>query len=108
MRSTASTCCRRNKALDPDVIPLDIEMPRMNGLEALARIMAESPRPVIMLSSLTRQGTQSTFEALERGAFDFIPKPGADASNGIFDIRNDLLAKIKNAAHAPWPQGGLP
>ena len=98
----------QTKALDPDVVTLDIEMPRMNGLEALARIMAESPRPIIMLSSLTRHGTQSTFEALERGAFDFIPKPGADASNGIFDIRNDLLAKIKNAAHAPWPQGGPP
>jgi len=60
------------KALDPDVITLDIEMPRMNGLDALTHIMAESPRPVIMLSSLTGEGTRSTFEALERGAFDFI------------------------------------
>jgi two-component system chemotaxis response regulator CheB len=89
------------RILDPDVVTLDIEMPRMNGLEALTRIMAESPRPVIMLSSLSREGTQSTFDALERGAFDFIPKPGARAAHGIFDIREDLVAKIKSA-HSSW------
>jgi len=98
----------QTKTLEPDVITLDIEMPRMNGLEALTRIMAESPRRVIMLSSLTREGAKSTFDALERGAFDFIPKPGAEAAHGIFDIREDLVAKIKNAAHAPWTQAGPP
>src|SRR5258706_1995887 len=98
----------QTKALQPDVVTLDIEMPRMKGLEALTRIMAESPRPVIMLSSLTREGTQSTFDALERGAFDFLAKPGAEAVRGIFEIREDLLAKVKNAALAPCPHGGPP
>jgi two-component system, chemotaxis family, protein-glutamate methylesterase/glutaminase len=87
----------QTKALDPDVITLDIKMPRMRGLEALTRIMSDTPRPVIMLSSLTRQDAQSTFDALDRGAFDFIAKPSANAANGIFDIRDELLAKIKSS-----------
>ena len=89
------------KALQPDVVTLDIEMPRMNGLEALTRIMSVAPRPVIMLSSLSREGTRTTLDALDRGAFDFIAKPGAEAVMGIMDIREELLAKIKNAAHSP-------
>jgi two-component system chemotaxis response regulator CheB len=96
------------RTLDPDVVTLDIEMPRLNGLEALGRIMLESPRPVIMLSSLTREGAKSTFEALERGAFDFIAKPGAESSHGVFDIREELVAKIKSAAHSPLTQTGPP
>lgn len=98
----------QTKVLGPDVITLDIEMPRANGLEALTRIMADSPRPVIMLSSLTREGAKSTFDALERGAFDFILKPGAEAARGILDIQEELLAKIKSAAQAPWPPSVLP
>jgi two-component system chemotaxis response regulator CheB len=89
------------KTLQPDVVTLDVEMPRMNGLETLARIMAEWPRPVIMLSAFTRESTRITLEALERGAFDFIPKPSAEATLGILGIRDDLLAKIKSAAHSP-------
>ena len=91
----------QTKAFLPDVVTLDVEMPRMNGLEALTRIMAELPRPVIMLSSLTREGARITLDALERGAFDFIAKPGAEAALGILDIRADLLAKIKSAAQSP-------
>ena len=94
------------KALQPDVVTLDIEMPRLNGLEALTRIMAESPRPVIMLSSLTREGARITLEALDKGAFDFIAKPGSQAALGIFDIRDDLLAKIKSAKHSPLTRAG--
>ena len=90
----------QTKLLEPDVVTLDIEMPRMNGLEALTRIMAECPCPVIMLSSLTREGTRSTFDALERGAFDFLAKPGPEAPNGIFSLREDLLLKVKSAAHS--------
>src|SRR5882724_10309967 len=96
----------QTKTLEPDVITLDIEMPRMNGLEALTRIMAESPRPVIMLSSLTREGAKITLEALDKGAFDFIAKPGSEAALGIFDIRDDLLAKIKHAKNSPLTRLG--
>jgi len=88
------------KTLQPDVVTLDIEMPRMNGLEALTRIMAASPRPVIMLSSLTREGTRTTLDALDRGAFDFLAKPGIESANGILDIREELLTKIKSAARS--------
>ena len=59
---------------DPDVVTLDVEMPRMNGLEALAVIMKEMPRPVLMVSSLTSEGAEATLKALELGAADFIAK----------------------------------
>ncbi len=89
------------RALQPDVVTLDIEMPRSNGLETLTKIMAEMPRPVIMLSSLAREGARITMEALDLGAFDFIPKPGPESTGGIFEIRQDLIAKIKSAVQSP-------
>ena len=61
---------------DPDVVTLDINMPEMDGLTALQHIMMESPRPVVMLSSLTQEGATTTYEALELGAVDFVGKPG--------------------------------
>ena len=85
-------------ALNPDVITLDIEMPRLNGLETLKRIMSESPRPVIMVSSLTQEGADATLEALALGAFDYVPKQLSYASLDIVKIREDLVAKIKAAA----------
>jgi len=94
------------RLLQPDVVTLDIEMPRTNGLETLTRIMAETPRPVIMLSSLTKEGAQTTLDALSRGAFDFIPKSSAETARGIFDIRDDLVAKIKLAAQSRSLPGG--
>jgi two-component system chemotaxis response regulator CheB len=84
--------------VDPDVITMDIEMPRMNGLEALKRIMATAPRPVIMISSLTQEGALMTFEALDHGAFDYIPKQLSYVSLDIVKIREDLIEKIKAAA----------
>jgi two-component system chemotaxis response regulator CheB len=92
------------KSLQPDVVTLDIEMPRMNGIETLTRIMAESPRPVIMISGLTREGARVTLDALDRGAFDFIAKPSFDTPSGIFQLRDVLLAKIKAAAQSPLAQ----
>ncbi len=84
--------------LNPDVITLDVEMPRMDGLTTLREIMITSPRPVIMLSSLTAEGTQETIQALTLGAVDFIPKPEAKANiEAILDI---LTAKIRRAAKA--------
>jgi len=73
--------------LKPDVITLDVEMPRLNGLEALKRIMADRPTPVVMVSSLTSEGAQATLEALELGAIDFIAKPssGLAPSDGVLE-----------------------
>ena len=87
-------------SLQPDVVTLDVEMPRLNGLETLKRIMQESPRPVIMVSSLTQEGAQTTLEALDYGAFDYLPKQLSYASLDIVKIREDLIAKIHAAAES--------
>jgi two-component system chemotaxis response regulator CheB len=84
--------------LNPDVVTLDIEMPRMDGLTTLREIMATSPRPVIMLSSLTAEGAQETIQALTLGAVDFMPKPGVKAN--IDSIIGVLVPKIQRAAKA--------
>ena len=85
-------------AIQPDVVTLDVEMPRLNGLETLKRIMSEYPRPVIMISSVTQEGAEITFEALGLGAFDYIPKQMSRVSLDIVNIRDDLVAKVKAAA----------
>jgi two-component system, chemotaxis family, protein-glutamate methylesterase/glutaminase len=82
-------------ALDPDVVTLDVEMPVMNGLEALQRIMRDCPRPVIMFSSLTAEGAEATFDALALGAFDYVPKPAGYSSAAA--VGNELIAKVKAA-----------
>ena len=84
--------------LQPDVVTLDFEMPRMNGLETLQKIMQDMPRPVLMISRFTRKGAEVTLEALDRGAFDYIPKPESGAPDEIESIRNEIVAKIKVAA----------
>jgi two-component system chemotaxis response regulator CheB len=84
--------------LQPDVVTLDVEMPRLNGLETLKRIMQDFPCPVIMVSSLTKDGAESTLEALDIGAFDYVSKQESFASLDIVKIRDDLVAKIKAAA----------
>src|SRR6476620_3933355 len=86
------------KKLEPDVVTLDINMPIMDGLTALQYIMMESPRPVIMLSSLTQDGAVTSFEALELGAVDFVGKPGGTVSLNISDVTKDLIDKVKAAA----------
>lgn len=83
-------------ALKPDVVTLDVEMPNMDGLTALQRIMSDCPTSVIMLSSLTRQGSRTTIQALMRGAVDFVTKP--TASTDIRTVIEELAAKIKAAA----------
>jgi two-component system chemotaxis response regulator CheB len=86
------------KELDPDVVTLDVEMPIMNGLDALEQIMAQAPRPVIMLSSLTSEGADATIRALELGAVDFITKPTNIFRVNTEEVRTDLTKKIKIAA----------
>ena len=90
--------------LDPDVVTLDVEMPRMNGLDTLKRIMKESPRPVIMVSSLTKEGAEATLQALEIGAFDYIAKDLSHASLDIVKIRDNLVETIKAAAATRRPK----
>jgi len=82
----------------PEVVTLDVEMPGLNGLETLRRIMREFPLPVIMVSSLTQEGAEVTLEALDIGAFDYVPKQQSYASLDIVKIRDDLVSKIRAAA----------
>jgi len=84
--------------LTPTVVPLDVEMPRLNGFSTLREIMARHPRPVIMLSSLTTEGANETIQALTYGAVDFIAKPTTKAN--IDAVMDEVIAKIKRAARA--------
>ena len=84
--------------LKPDVITLDIEMPVMDGLTALKKIMVECPTSVIMVSSITTEGAQATLKALEYGAVDFIPKEMSFVSVNISKIKEDLISKVKDIA----------
>jgi len=86
------------RSLDPDVVTMDIEMPKMDGLTALRHIMMESPRPVLMVSSLTTEGAESTLKAMELGAVDFIPKQLSKVSLDIIKIEKDLIARVKTVA----------
>lgn len=89
-----------NRAFQPNVISLDINMPEMDGITALSLIMAERPVPVVMVSSLTEKGALATFEALNLGAVDYIAKPGGTISLSIGEIKNELVSKIRTAARA--------
>lgn len=84
----------------PDVITLDVEMPKVDGLTFLDRLMKARPTPVIMISSLTEAGAEVTFRALELGAVDFIAKPKLDIKHGIEAYQEEIIQKIKNAALA--------
>jgi|SRR6185369_77510 len=90
----------RIKALNPDVITLDVEMPNMDGVTFLRKIMTLRPMPVIMVSTLTQAGAETTLEALEIGAVDFIAKPTVDVANALAALAGELQAKVKQAAHA--------
>ncbi len=84
--------------LKPDVVTLDVEMPRVDGLTALRHIMSTCPTPVVMLSSLTGEGTKATIKALELGAVDFFLKTSATTPAGTYGEDNGLKAKVKMAA----------
>ncbi len=86
--------------LDPDVITLDIEMPRMDGLDFLSRLMRLRPMPVVMVSTLTERGADATMRALELGAVDFVSKPKIGVSDGLRQLGADITEKIRTAARA--------
>lgn len=87
-------------SIEVDVITLDVEMPVMNGLDTLRELMTVNPKPVIMLSSRTRRGSEITFQALALGAVDFVPKPSGEISLDIDTIAQELISKVKAAAGA--------
>jgi two-component system chemotaxis response regulator CheB len=88
------------KAIDlrPDIVTMDVEMPKMDGITALKEIMAKAPMRVIMVSTLTNEGARATFEALEAGAVDYIPKNITDCTTAQKIFKEELLRKVKAAA----------
>jgi two-component system chemotaxis response regulator CheB len=86
--------------LKPDVLTLDVEMPRMDGVEFLRRLMPQYPLPVVMVSALTGEGAKTTLEALEAGAVDYVAKPSSDIARGLDSMMNKLREKVKMAATA--------
>jgi two-component system chemotaxis response regulator CheB len=90
----------RIKETNPDVLTLDVEMPRMDGLTFLANLMRLRPMPVVMVSSLTERGAETTLKALELGAVDFVSKPKVDVAGTLADFSEEILDKIRVAAGA--------
>src|SRR5277367_6285008 len=107
------------ESLQPDVITMDVNMPRLDGLQATELIMTQNPRPIVIVSSESREGTASTLRALELGAIDFVPKPSSGIDLDMRSVRDELTRKLKMAAKvrvvrtatrgkAPVPQAGIP
>ena len=88
------------KVLNPDVLTLDVQMPKMDGLEFLERLMRLRPMPVVMVSSYTEAGSDTTLKALELGAIDFIGKPKADGERSMDNYAEQLVEKIRAAKGA--------
>jgi len=89
----------RIKQLNPDVVTLDVEMPHMDGVTFLRKIMTLRPMPVIMVSSLTQAGAETTLEALDIGAVDFVAKPTNNAADAMTGLAEELRSKVKAAAN---------
>jgi len=103
--SSGNEALQKIESLQPDVITLDVQMPGLDGLATLRSIRVQHPTPVIMVSSVTVADAEITFDALEAGAFDYVPKQLSSTSLEILHIRNDLVAKIKAAAAEKHKRG---
>ncbi len=88
------------RTLNPDVLTLDIEMPRMDGIDFLSKLMRLRPMPVVMVSTLTERGADATMRALELGAVDFVAKPKLDIQKGMAEYAQEITDKIRIAARA--------
>jgi two-component system chemotaxis response regulator CheB len=88
------------RALNPDVITLDVEMPKMDGLDFLERLMRLRPMPVVMVSTLTERGSETTMRALELGAVDFVAKPKIDICQGVTGLGDEICDRIRAASQA--------
>jgi len=95
------------KTMKPDIVTLDIEMPKMDGLTALKKIMKDCPTSVLMVSSLTSEGAEATLKALEYGAVDFIPKELSYVNVNIIKVKEDLIKKIKEIVRHKQLREGL-
>jgi len=93
------------KTLNPDVLTLDVEMPRMDGLTFLEKLMRGHPMPVVMISSLTERGADVTMRALGLGAIDYVSKPKLDVSTGTIEQTEEIIAKVEAAAKAKVRSG---
>jgi len=93
---------KKIEELKPDAITLDLEMPRMDGIETLRQIMRQQQVPVVVVSAHTREGASTTFKALHMGAFDFVAKPENVLAEGMGEIATELIAKIKAAVNSPF------
>ncbi len=91
------------RKLDPDVLTLDVEMPRMDGLDFLGRLMRLRPMPVVMVSTLTERGAEVTLQALELGAVDFVAKPRIGVAGGLQTLAGEIVEKLRIAARARLP-----
>src|SRR3984957_3365753 len=99
--ATAAFVAReKSKLLNPDVLTLDVEMPRMDGLQFLRNLMRLRPMPVVMCSSLTHKGAAVALDALSLGAIDFVAKPAVDVIHGIKEAAQEIVSKVKMASRA--------
>jgi two-component system chemotaxis response regulator CheB len=96
------------RELDPDVITLDVEMPRMDGIDFLGRLMRLRPMPVVMISTLTDKGAEVTLRALELGAVDFVAKPRIGLANGLNELASQIVDKVRVAAVAKFRRPPTP